>query len=226
MRDALAPLTPATPRPEGQPKGLNVLGTFAHHPELTAAFMRFNAHVLYGSTLSPRQRELAVLRVAALRDATYEWEQHALMALGLNTFFTGTDANSIAVNSVVANDVTKIATAQADSTGLVHPGDGAAALAIARLRTKLAMSSSTATFGNFYGTLVSRIGAQTRDALASVDQQEAAIQVVQSLQQQASGVSTDEELINLTQSQNAYAATARYVSTLQTVFDTLIGLVH
>ena len=150
----------------------------------------------------------------------------ALMALGLNTFFTGTDANSIAVNSVVANDVTKIATAQADSTGLVHPGDGAAALAIARLRTKLAMSSSTATFGNFYGTLVSRIGAQTRDALASVDQQEAAIQVVQSLQQQASGVSTDEELINLTQSQNAYAAMARYVSTLQTVFDTLIGLVH
>ena len=81
MRDALAPLTPATPRPEGQPKGLNVLGTFAHHPELTAAFMRFNAHVLYGSTLSPRQRELAVLRVAALRDATYEWAQHALMAL-------------------------------------------------------------------------------------------------------------------------------------------------
>jgi flagellar hook-associated protein 1 FlgK len=150
----------------------------------------------------------------------------ALMALGLNTFFTGTDANSIAVNSVVANDVTKIATAQADSTGLVHPGDGAAALAIARLRTKLAMSSSTATFGNFYGTLVSRIGAQTRDALTSVDQQQGAVQVVQSLQQQVSGVSTDEELINLTQSQNAYAATARYVSTLQTVFDTLIGLVH
>lgn len=150
----------------------------------------------------------------------------ALMALGLNTFFTGTDANSIAVNSVVANDVTKIATAQADATGLVHPGDGAAALAIARLRTKLAMSSGTATFGGFYGTLVSRIGAQTRDALASVDQQEAAIQVVHSLQQQASGVSTDEELINLTQSQNAYAATARYVSTLQTVFDVLIGLVH
>lgn len=150
----------------------------------------------------------------------------ALMALGLNTFFTGTDANSIAVNSVVANDVTKIATAQADSTGLVHPGDGATALAIARLRTKLAMSSGTTTFGNFYATLVGRIGAQTRDALTSVDQQQGAVQVVQSLQQQVSGVSTDEELINLTQSQNAYAATARYVSTLQTVFDTLIGLVH
>lgn len=81
MRDALAPMTPATPRSAGQPKGLNVLGTFAHHPDLTAAFMAFNAHVLYGSTLTPRERELAVLRVAALRNATYEWEQHVLMAL-------------------------------------------------------------------------------------------------------------------------------------------------
>ena len=150
----------------------------------------------------------------------------ALMALGLNTFFTGSDANGIAVNSVVANDVTKIAAAQADSTGLVHPGDGANALALARLRTKLAMSSGTATFGSFYGTVVGRIGAQTRDALTAVDQQQAALHVVQSLQQQASGVSTDEELINLTQSQNAYAATAKYVSTLQSVFDTLIGLVR
>lgn len=150
----------------------------------------------------------------------------ALMALGLNTFFTGSDALGIAVNSVVANDVGKIATAQADSTGLVHPGDGANALAIARLRTKLAMSSSTATFGDFYGTLVSRIGAQTRDALDAVDQQQAALQVVQSLQQQASGVSTDEELINMTQSQNAYAATAKYIATLQSVFETLIGLMR
>lgn len=80
MRDALAPMKPPTPRTEGQPKGLNVLGTFAHHPALTAAFMTFNAHVLNASTLSPRQRELVVLRVAALRDSTYEWEQHALIA--------------------------------------------------------------------------------------------------------------------------------------------------
>jgi flagellar hook-associated protein 1 FlgK len=126
----------------------------------------------------------------------------------------------------VANDVTKIATAQADSTGLVHAGDGANALALARLRTKLAMSSATATFGDFYGSLVSRIGAQTRDALAAVDQQQAVLQVVQNLQQQASAVSTDEELVNMTQSQNAYAATAKYISTLQDIFDTLIALVR
>jgi alkylhydroperoxidase family enzyme len=85
MRDALAPLRPPTQPPpsatgRARPKGLNVLGTFAHHPELTAAFMTFNAHVLLASTLSDRQRELVILRVASLRNASYEWAQHVILA--------------------------------------------------------------------------------------------------------------------------------------------------
>jgi alkylhydroperoxidase family enzyme len=85
MRAALAPLRPPTappPLPAGRsrPKGLGVLGTFAHHPDLTAAFMTFNAHVLLASTLSDRQRELVILRVAAVRGAAYEWAQHAILA--------------------------------------------------------------------------------------------------------------------------------------------------
>jgi len=85
MRDALAALRPANPRHpfprrEGRPKALNALGTLARHPELARAFNTFNGHVLFASTLSPRQRELLVLRVARLRDSTYEWEQHAFLA--------------------------------------------------------------------------------------------------------------------------------------------------
>ena len=85
MRDAFASMRPPNPRhpypkTEGRPKGLNVLGTFAHHPELTRAFMTFNGHVLFATTLSPRQRELIVLRVAALRGSAYEWAQHAVIA--------------------------------------------------------------------------------------------------------------------------------------------------
>jgi alkylhydroperoxidase family enzyme len=85
MRDALAALRPANPRHpfprrEGRPKALNALGTLARHPELARAFNTFNGHVLFASTLSPRQRELLVLRVARLRESTYEWEQHAVLA--------------------------------------------------------------------------------------------------------------------------------------------------
>lgn len=148
----------------------------------------------------------------------------ALLALGLNTFFTGSDALGIAVNPVIAADVGKIAGAQADAAGLVHPGDGANALALARLRTKLALGSGTATFTSFYGSLVGRLGSQTRDAAEALDRQQAAVQVVQGLQQQVSGVSTDEELIALTQSQNAYAAAAKYVTTIQDLLETLIRM--
>ncbi len=86
MRDALAALRPANPRhpfPErggDRPKGLNVLGTLAHHPALTRAYHTFNGHVLFGTTLSVRQRELVVLRVAAVREAEYEWAQHVVLA--------------------------------------------------------------------------------------------------------------------------------------------------
>jgi alkylhydroperoxidase family enzyme len=52
----------------------------ARHPALTRAFNTFNGHILFASSLSPRQREMLVLRVAALRQATYEWRQHVVLA--------------------------------------------------------------------------------------------------------------------------------------------------
>jgi AhpD family alkylhydroperoxidase len=86
MRDALAALRPPEPRhpfPErggDRPKGLNVLGTLAHHPALTRAYHTFSGHVLFATTLSQHQRELLVLRVAAVRDCRYEWLQHVVLA--------------------------------------------------------------------------------------------------------------------------------------------------
>ena len=70
------------PRRQGGPKGLNVLGTLANHPALMHAYHAFNGHILSSSTLTPRDRELLILRVAALRDADYEWQQHVVIASG------------------------------------------------------------------------------------------------------------------------------------------------
>ena len=86
MKTALAALHPPVPRhpfPErdpNRPKGLNVLGTLAQHPALTTAFHTFNGHVLFATTLTPRQRELLVLRVANVRQCDYEWAQHVVLA--------------------------------------------------------------------------------------------------------------------------------------------------
>jgi alkylhydroperoxidase family enzyme len=71
---------PLPPRDERSPKGLNAMGMMAHHPEASAAFNQSVRHALYFSTLTPRQRELLVLRVAHLREADYEWAQHVYQA--------------------------------------------------------------------------------------------------------------------------------------------------
>lgn len=54
----------------------NILSTFVNHPDLTKAFLRFNVHLLFKSTLPPRLRELAILRVAHRTESEYEWFQH------------------------------------------------------------------------------------------------------------------------------------------------------
>jgi alkylhydroperoxidase family enzyme len=86
MREALAaslpanPTHPFPPRDPSRPKGLNALGFLAHHPTLTEAYNHLVGHLLYTTTLTARQRELLILRVAHLRDAPYEWAQHVLLA--------------------------------------------------------------------------------------------------------------------------------------------------
>ncbi len=149
----------------------------------------------------------------------------ALSALGLNTFFTGSGARDMALNPVVSGDARKIAAARADASGLVHPGDGSNALDLARLRAQPVLGGGTSTLGDFYGAFVARIGSEARDATQARDRQESAVQTVQSLQQETSGVSIDEELIALTQSQNAYAAAAKYIATLNDVLDSLLRMV-
>lgn len=53
------------------------LRLFAHHVELGASWMAFS-NLLAGehATLSPRERELAILRVAWKSGSDYEWKQH------------------------------------------------------------------------------------------------------------------------------------------------------
>ncbi|NED67398.1 carboxymuconolactone decarboxylase family protein, partial [Streptomyces sp. SID10244] len=70
------------PKRRRNPQGAgNALATMVRNPELTRTFLPFNAHLLFGSTLAVRLRELAILRVAALRNCPYEVEHHTGMAL-------------------------------------------------------------------------------------------------------------------------------------------------
>jgi alkylhydroperoxidase family enzyme len=81
----LAPLSDAEVDPEirerfGASPMLNIFRTFAHHPKLLKRWLVFGNHVLAHSTLPPRERELAILRVGWLCRAGYEWGQHVVIA--------------------------------------------------------------------------------------------------------------------------------------------------
>jgi alkylhydroperoxidase family enzyme len=55
---------------------LNIFRTIAHHPKLLKRWLVFGAHVLAKSTLPPRERELAILRIGWRCGSEYEWGQH------------------------------------------------------------------------------------------------------------------------------------------------------
>jgi alkylhydroperoxidase family enzyme len=64
--------------PDGKP--LNIFATLAHHPKLLKRWMVFGNHVLFKSTLTPRDRELLILRTGWLCGSEYEWGQHVVIA--------------------------------------------------------------------------------------------------------------------------------------------------
>jgi alkylhydroperoxidase family enzyme len=78
---------------------LNIFRTLAHHPKLMKRWLVFGNHILAKSTLPPRDREIAILRVGWLCQSGYEWAQHVVIgkAAGLRDdeverITTGADA--------------------------------------------------------------------------------------------------------------------------------------
>jgi alkylhydroperoxidase family enzyme len=67
----------------GGARPLNIFSTLAHHPKLMKRWLVFGNHVLAKSSLSPRERELAILRVGWRWRSEYEFGQHVLIARGV-----------------------------------------------------------------------------------------------------------------------------------------------
>ena len=73
---------------------LNIFGTLARHPKLLKRWIVFGNHVLAKSTLSPRDRELLILRTGWNCKAPYEWGQH--VAIGRTAGITDDEIDRIA----------------------------------------------------------------------------------------------------------------------------------
>ncbi len=60
---------------------LNIFGTLAHHPDLLRRWMVLAGHVMAKNSLSPRDREILILRIGVRCGSKYEFAQHAQIAL-------------------------------------------------------------------------------------------------------------------------------------------------
>ena len=61
---------------------VNIFRTLVNHPKLMKRWLVFANHILFKSTLPPRDRELVILRIGWLCRAEYEWGQHVIIGKG------------------------------------------------------------------------------------------------------------------------------------------------
>jgi len=152
-----------------------------------------------------------------------------LAGLGINTFYSGTDASTIAVSSVLANDSTRLCTAHVNGSGEVNSGDNTTALALAALAEtsvsfKTSGGTTSGTLQGFMTSLASQTGADTSAASTQATYSATLLEDLQTQWESTSGVSLDEELTRVMQYQQYYQAAAKLIETSSAMFDIVMGL--
>jgi flagellar hook-associated protein 1 len=145
----------------------------------------------------------------------------ALAAVGINTFFTGTDASNIGVNAVLTNDPSMLATGRGNVTG---SNGNAQAMALGGSAAAGILKGKSLT--EFYGDYIGTLSAQAKNVADDATAQTAIHDTVFAQQQAISGVSMDEEAINLTKYQRAFQGTARFITVVDELMQTVLGLVQ
>jgi flagellar hook-associated protein 1 FlgK len=146
---------------------------------------------------------------------------------------SGNPFDSVSVNPDIVKDLRLIAASNAyyeiDDNGQTkqvgYPGNGANALAISQLRDmKLDIGNNfNGTFDDYYRSILGKLGVQTQEAQRQTNNTQLILDSVDYRRQSVSGVSLDEEMANLVQLQHAYNSSARMVTTVDQMLDTIIN---
>jgi len=127
------------------------------------------------------------------------------------------------VNSAILNDPGTIAAGFGENGKPAAQGDGSAALAIADLRTKAVMVGTDRTFDDHFADAVARVGLEGERAQTASKTQDRIGKDLRDLRQSISGVNMDEELAEMIKFQHGYAASAKFMSTMNELLDTIIN---
>jgi flagellar hook-associated protein 1 FlgK len=192
---------------------------------------------LTGVTASVSEDSLRLTADATHTFAFSEDSSDILAALGLNTFFEGGGASSMAVNSVLESRSELIAAGRIDpTTGEYAAGDNSNALALVDLQyegvtikrwTYARGSAATSqdvsdTMESYLHYLVGSVGIESQSIQRSREFNELVVEQLQETRDNISAVSLDEEMINLMKYQHAYSAAAKLITTADEMLQTLL----
>lgn len=116
-----------------------------------------------------------------------------------------------------------------NTTGFSGNGNGGNALAIAGLRLKKALLPDnegvpTQSVTSFYSATIGKLGIEKNQNKSRLDTQDFLIAQMDAEQATTSGVSLDEEMTNMIKFENSYRASAKYISTISSMMDTLMEI--
>ncbi|MCD8510246.1 MAG: flagellar hook-associated protein FlgK [Bacillus sp. (in: Bacteria)] len=147
-------------------------------------------------------------------------------------FFTGDETDfslsSFAVNPSIKENASLLAVSlrveTVDGQQKVVTGNNDVVKLAGNLRNgNFTINGKERNVSDFFQSLVSSLGSESRNAQNNVRMQEAVMQATENRRQASMGVSLDEEMLNLVKFQHAYNAAARLVTTTDQMLDTIIN---
>ncbi len=142
-----------------------------------------------------------------------------LATLGVNTFFTGTDALSMNVSDALKEDPSKFA---ASRNGIGADTDNA--IDLADLADREVSSGNGDTIRILYTRMVSETAQGSAMAQSEAEGNRIFEETLRGQKLATSGVSIDEEAVEMIAVQQSFSAAARYISVLSEMMDLLVSL--
>ena len=137
-----------------------------------------------------------------------------------NTFFSGTNAATISVNSALASNPELVQI----SGSATAWGDTSVALALGQAANSAQSSLGNQTFSQAYSKIVGDLGHDLKTANDQVDNQTTVTAMLSAQRNSVSGVSTDEEMTTLLAFQRAYTASAELLKTVDQMIQTTLAM--
>ena len=142
-----------------------------------------------------------------------------LVAIGMNTFFLGSNASDIEVNPDLLGNPDRLAAGLGSAEG--DAGN------LSRMQTLRGLDLDALeanTLEDFYADLIGDVAFRTAAAKTDVQAQQLLLQQLDAERESLSGVNLDEEMVDMVRFQQSYDAAARFIAVAQQMTDTLINL--